>query len=130
MGLLDRLRDAIDMCMTGLKFLSRACAIAGLLVVGGCTGLAEYSVLGTFTGGGRGPPAEVQRPVTPDEELKSKVRRDGYPDPNYVPNPKREPALTPEESTAIMAEMGELGRQRMENRIMNCGAEDPANCVQ
>lgn len=74
------------------------------------------------------PSAPVRAPTTGD--LSSQTRPDGYPDPAFVPNPDRAPELSEDERTAMEQELREIGETKMENRVMNCGSDDPAECVQ
>jgi hypothetical protein len=103
---------------------------AGLVAaLGGCTAGADRSVLEIVTFDKPGPPKPVEYPRTAGE-LKNKVKWDGYPDTSFVPNPERLPELSKQERAEIEAELAETGESLMENRIMDCGAEDPADCVQ
>lgn len=77
-------------------------------------------------------PEAPSTPVLPHTtgEIKTQVKGDGYPDTEFIPNPVRLPELSEEERAAMRQDLAETGRQSMENRVMTCGAEDPAECVQ
>ena len=113
--------------MTKTRFI--ACFVL-TLALGACATGGEHSLLSSIIGDEQDAPQRPELPSTPDEELKSKVKWDGYPDSTYVPNPERVPELSAEEEAAAKEELSTLSEKRLENRIMDCGAEDPADCVQ
>lgn len=108
---------------------ARVLGLAIALVVGGCTAGADRSVFDMLANNEPEPPSmPVRAPTTGD--LSSQKKPDGYPDPSFVPNPERAPELSEAEREAMEQELREIGEAKMENRVMNCGSDDPAECVQ
>lgn len=111
---------------------SKKARILGLsiaLVVGGCTAGADRSVFDMLSNSAPEPPSAPERARTTGD-LSSQTRPDGYIDPSFVPNPERAPELSEAEREAMEQELREIGEAKMENRVMNCGSDDPAECVQ
>jgi len=122
-------RDHADGPMKPIKRLLQFSAAAIGLSVGACSAGADRSIYELVLLKDSKPPTATHYPQN-SSDLKSQVKRDGYPDPNFVPNPERLPELTEEEREVMKQDLRTAGRERMENRVMTCGAEDPADCVE
>lgn len=115
--------------MKPLKPFLRISAAAIALSVGACAAGADRTVLDVVRLKQPEPPTLTEQPTTTGD-IKSRVGWDGYPDPDFVPNPERLPELSEEERAAIEEDLKETGRARLENRVLTCGATNPGDCVQ
>lgn len=111
------------------RFFSCALALSLSLILGACAVGADRSIFGLMLFEDPEPPTLPEQPTTTGE-LADKVTRDGYPDPHFIPNPDRRPELSEAEREAMEADLRETGDEKMNNRVMNCGAEDPADCIE
>ena len=121
--------DHVDGRMKPIKRFLEVSAAVIALSLGACASGADRSVADLILFRYPEPPKVPEYPVT-EGDIKSKVKRDGYPDPEFLPNPDRLPELTRKEREAMREELEQAGRERMENRVMTCDAEGPADCVQ
>lgn len=121
--------DHVDGCMKPIKQFLQVSAAAIALSLGACSAGADRTIYELMVLKEPEPPKTPVLPHTTGE-LKTQVKQDGYPDADYIPNPERLPELSEEERAAMLEDLSETGRQSMENRVMTCGAEDPADCVE